>query len=290
MRSVAAGLVALAASGFVLLASPGRAWASTEWGCTGTQCQVGVGTPAGDGAGPGPGAPASNVLTSGNPSTSSGPCPPGEVPSYLVQYLGDNVITSQPGDQNPITLMPLPPNSELVVISCNRNYLTTEIVQAGQPPAGATAPPVTGADLARQAFASFQAPIPDPEFSPTTSVVGVQTWLWLQGGWSSRSATAAVPGLSATVTAQPTSVAWNMGDGHQTVCQGPGKAWNPNEPNATTDCSYTYAAAGRFTVTVTVTFRTTWSASDGTTGQLGVITGRTTVPITVDEIQAVNDN
>jgi len=212
------------------------------------------------------------------------------VPSYLVQYLGDNVITSQPGDQNPITLMPLPPNSELVVISCNGNYLTTEIVQAGQPPAGATAPPVTGADLARQAFASFQAPIPNPEFSPTTSVVGVQTWLWLQGGWSSRSATAAVPGLSATVTAQPTSVAWNMGDGHQTVCQGPGKAWNPNEPNATTDCSYTYAAAGRFTVTVTVTFRTTWSASDGTTGQLGVITGRTTVPITVDEIQAVNDN
>ena len=289
MRSVVAGIVVLAASAYVVLANPGRAWASTNWGCTGTQCQVGVGTPGG-GPDTGPGAPGSHYLTSGSPGPSSGPCPPGEVPSYLVQYLGDSVITSQPGDQNPITLMPLPPNSELVVISCNGNYLTTAIVQAGQPPAGASVPRVTGADLARQAFASFQAPIPAVEFSPTTSVVGVQTWLWLQGGWSSRSATASVPGLSATVTAQPTNVVWNMGDGQQTVCPGPGKAWDPNQPNATTDCSYTYPAAGRFTVTVTVNFRTTWSASDGTTGQLGTITGRTTVPITVDEIQAVNNN
>lgn len=289
MRSVVAGIVVLAASAYVLIANPGRAWASTNWGCTGTQCQVGVGTPGG-GPDTGPGAPGSNYLTSGSPGPSSGPCPPGEAPSYLVQYLGDSVITSQPGDQNPITLMPLPPNSELVVISCNGNYLTTAIVQAGQPPGGASMPGVTGADLARQAFASFQAPIPAAEFSPTTSVVGVQTWLWLQGGWSSRSATASVPGLSATVTAQPTNVVWNMGDGQQTMCHGPGKAWDPNQPNATTDCSYTYPAAGRFTVTVTVNFRTTWSASDGTTGQLGTITGRTTVPITVDEIQAVNDN
>ncbi len=229
-------------------------------------------------------------LTSGSPGPSSGPCPPGEVPSYLVQYLGDSVITSQPGDQNPITLMPLPPNSELVVISCNGSYLTTAVVQAGQPPTGATAPRVTGADLARQALARFQAPIPAAGFSPTTSVVGVKTWLWLQGGWSSLSATAAIPGLSATVTAQPTTVVWNMGDGQQTVCQGPGKAWDPNLPNTTTNCSYTYPVAGHFTVSVTVTFRTTWTASDGTAGQLGPITAGTTVPMTVDEIQAVNNS
>lgn len=290
MRSVVAGTVVIAAAMFALLADPGSASASTTWGCTGSQCQVGVGTP-GSQPDPGAGAPGvSNYLTSGNPSTSSGPCSPGEVPSYLVQYLGNSVVTSQPGNQNPITLMPLPPNSELVVVSCNGSYLTTEIVQAGQPPASAAAPQVTGADLARRAFATFAAPAPAAEFSPTTSVVGVQTWLWLQGGWSSRSATASVPGLSATVTAQPTSVVWNMGDGEQTVCDGPGKEWDPNQPNATTDCSYTYPVAGQFTVTVTVNFRTTWSASDGTAGQLGTITGRTTVPVTVDEIQAVNNS
>jgi hypothetical protein len=118
----------------------------------------------------------------------------------------------------------------------------------------------------------------------------VQTWLWLEGGWSGRSATASVPGLSATVTAEPSSVVWNMGDGSQTVCDGPGRPWVPNQPNATTDCSYTYPVAGRFTVTVTVYFRTSWSASNGTAGQLGAITGESTIPVTVDEIQAVNNN
>lgn len=289
MRSVIGGiLIAIIAAG-VWLADPVRASASTTWGCTTSQCQVGVAT-SGNGPNPGSAPPGANYLTSGSPGTSSGPCPAGEVPSYLVQYLGDSVITSQPGDQNPITLMPLPPNSEMVVISCDGSYLTTEIVQAGQPPAAAAIPQITGVKLAQRAFASFEAPVPTPEFSPTTSVVGVQTWLWLQNGWTGRSATAAVPGLSATVTAEPTSVVWNMGDGSQTTCNGPGQPWNPDQPNDTTDCSYTYPTAGHFTVTVTVTYRTSWSASDGTSGQLAAITGRTTVPVTVDEIEAVNND
>jgi hypothetical protein len=81
-----------------------------------------------------------------------------------------------------------------------------------------------------------------------------------------------------------------MGDGGQTVCNGPGRAWDPSQPNATTGCSYTYPVAGRFTAQVTVYYRTTWSASDGTAGQLAAITGRTAVPVTVDEIQAENSN
>lgn len=289
MRILIMAITTLAVAVLLVVVDPVAASASTTWGCTTSQCQVGVGTTSG-GPSPGSGAPGSNYLASGPGPGSSGPCPPGEVPSYLVQYLGDSVITSQPGDQNPITLMPLPPNSEMVVIACNGNYLTTEIVQVGQPVGGAAAPQVTGAELAQRALASFKSPIPAPAFAPTTSVVGVQTWLWLDGGWSSRSATAAVPGLSATVSAEPTSVVWNMGDGDQTVCDGPGTPWNPNNPDGTTDCSYTYPVAGHFTATVTVYYRTTWSASDGTAGQLGVITGRTAVPVTVDEIQAVNSN
>jgi hypothetical protein len=81
-----------------------------------------------------------------------------------------------------------------------------------------------------------------------------------------------------------------MGDGGQTVCEGPGEAWNPYYPDAATDCSYTYPVAGRFTITVTVYFAASWSASDGTAGQLGVVTGQASVPVTVDEIQAVNSN
>ena len=149
---------------------------------------------------------------------------------------------------------------------------------------------LTGAQLARQAFARFRVAAPTPVLSPSTAVVNYLTWLWLGRGWLNQSATAAVPGLSATVTAAPSRVVWSMGDGGQVVCAGPGVPWNSADPNATTNCSYTYRAAGKFTASVTVYYQASWSASDGTAGQLGAVTGQTTLPVTVDEIQAVNTN
>jgi len=192
---------------------------------------------------------------------------------------------------NPITGQPLEPGSELEVIFCDDGnyvyYLTTVVI----PPAAVAreAPRITGADLARQAFADFRVSAPVPVLSPSTAVVNYPTWLWLGGGWSSRSATARVPGLSATVTAAPQRVVWTMGDGGQAVCDGPGVAWNVAVPNDNTYCSYTYQTAGTFTATVTVYYGATWSASDGTAGALGVITGRAAFPVTVDEIEAVNN-
>jgi hypothetical protein len=174
----------------------------------------------------------------------------------------------------------------LEAVLCNGKYLTTVVIPPGRP----TGPDVTGAQLARKAFSNFRVTTPGPRFSPAQSVVGVETWLWLNQGWSSRSVTASVPGLSATVTAEPSKVVWDMGDGDQTVCDGPGQAWDPDQPNATTDCSYTYPVAGHFTVSVTVYYTTTWSASNGSAGQLTEITGRTSVPVAVNEIQAVNSN
>jgi hypothetical protein len=144
--------------------------------------------------------------------------------------------------------------------------------------------------LARQAFAAFKVAAPKPVLSPATAVVNYATWLWLQGGWASRSATASVPGLSATVTAAPMKVLWNMGDGGQISCNGPGIPWSNADPNASTDCSYTYRTAGSFTATVTVNYGASWSASDGTAGQLGAVNGQATFPVQVDEIQAVNTN
>lgn len=278
MRALTRVLCATSISGIAVLAGWSPAFASTTWGCTTSTCQVGVGTPG-------------NALTgaaspdSGASGASGGPCPPGQFASYSIQTASGQPITAQPGDLNPITGAPVAPGSEMQVISCNGSYLTTVVI-----PPGAGGPGVTGAQLARQAFSSFQVTTPVPRFSPAESVVGVETWLWLDQGWSSRSTTASVPGLSATVTAEPSKVVWDMGDGDQTVCNGPGKAWDPNQPSATTDCSYTYPVAGHFTVTVTVYYATTWSASNGTAGQLAAITGRTSVPVTVNEIQAVNSN
>jgi hypothetical protein len=276
-----AAATAVAVASLIVLAAP-AVYGEVDHRCNGPTCTVGVGSPAlsaslGAGAGSPPSASA---------GASSGPCPPGQVVSYSIQSAGGEPVTAQPGDLNPITGAPVAPGSELEDISCDGNYLTAVVV----PPRGPGGPGVTGVQLARQAFSSFQVMTPVPRFSPAQSVVGVATWLWLGQGWSSRSATASVPGLSATVMAEPSKVVWDMGDGGQTVCAGPGNAWDPHQPNATTDCSYTYPVTGHFTATVTVYYATTWSASNGTAGQLAGITGRASVPVTVNEIQAVNNN
>jgi hypothetical protein len=190
---------------------------------------------------------------------------------------------------------PVQPGSHLLDIYCNGNYLTTQVVGpgGGGGPAAPAAPPpprITGVQLAQQAFAGFKVSAPTPVLSPATSVVNYPTWLWLDGGWGSQSATATVPGLSATVTAAPTKVVWNMGDGGQVTCDGPGVPWNNATPNATTNCSYTYRTAHAFTGTVTVYYGASWSASDGTAGQLGAVNGQATFAVQVDEIQAVNTN
>jgi hypothetical protein len=88
----------------------------------------------------------------------------------------------------------------------------------------------------------------------------------------------------------PIKVVWNMGDGGQVTCDGPGIPWNNADPNGTTDCSYTYKTAGSFMATVTVFFGASWSASNGTAGRLGAVNGQATFPVQVDEIQAVNTN
>jgi hypothetical protein len=230
---------------------------------------------------------------------SSGPCPAGQTPTYQLQTSGGQALTAQPGDVNPIPGTPgfdhpVQTGSHLLDIYCNGNFLTTQVVGPGSGgPAGPTAPAaprITGAQLAQRAFAEFKVSVPKPVLSPATSVVNYATWLWLDGGWGSRSATARVPGLSATVMAAPTKVVWNMGDGGQVSCDGPGVPWSNAAPNATTYCSYAYRTAGSFTATVTVYLSASWSASDGTAGQLGALTGHATFPVQVDEIQAVNTN
>jgi hypothetical protein len=199
-----------------------------------------------------------------------------------------NPIPGSPGFGQPVQA-----GSHLLDIYCNGTFLTTQIVGpggGGPGPAAPAAPRITGAQLARQAFAGFKVSAPRPVLSPATAVVNYPTWLWLDGGWNSQSATAKVPGLSATVTAAPTKVVWNMGDGGQAICNGPGVPWSNSAPNATTYCSYTYPLGGSFTATVTVYFSASFSASDGTGGQLGAVNGQATFPVQVDEIQAVNTN
>ena len=140
-------------------------------------------------------------------------------------------------------------------------------------------------------------PLPAPVLNPPKNqLVGLRSWLWVDGGWSAGSATASVGAVSSTVTAVPVAVEWDMGDGSRTVtCRNPGTPYDVNKPPElqTSDCSYVYInssykeAGGVYTVTATVRYEVSWRASTGAGGNLGPVTRTTTIPVKVIEVQAV---
>jgi hypothetical protein len=130
-----------------------------------------------------------------------------------------------------------------------------------------------------------------------TQLVGVPTWLWIgQGPWQDMAATATAGTVVVTATAVPAKVVWNMGDGTSVTCDGPGVAYNPSAPDATTDCSHTWtqsssgAPDGEFQVTATVYWQVAWTATGAPGGgTFGLVAGPTTnQAVRVTESQAIN--
>jgi hypothetical protein len=103
------------------------------------------------------------------------------------------------------------------------------------------------------------------------------------------SATASIPGLAATVTAQPTQTVWDMGDGTTVSCSGPGTPYDPQRPDAdqSTDCAHVYQHDGTYTVTATIVWTVSWSATNGAGGSLGTVQRSTQFTLSVEQRQAV---
>ena len=161
------------------------------------------------------------------------------------------------------------------------------------PRAGAAPSP---AQLAEQARSQLRLPSPRIVANPRgEQLVGVPTWLWLErGSWGEVSATAAVPGVSVTAVARPTSVTWSMGDGTSFTCAGPGTPFPPGaDPKAISpDCGYTYhwSSAGQPGQAYPVTARVHWTVRWSGAGQAGTFPNLTTTSATafpVAESQAV---
>ena len=162
-------------------------------------------------------------------------------------------------------------------------------------PATAAVDPAT---LARQAWSELPLVFPAAQTSPETGrpqYVGLATWLWVDpGSWRPLTATAQVPGLSATVTATPSRVEWDMGDGRVETC-GAGTPYDNSRAarDQSTNCSHTFTDAsstrsdGRFHATATMWWTVTWVASDGSSGTLPAAFRSTRFDLVVDEIQAL---
>jgi hypothetical protein len=135
---------------------------------------------------------------------------------------------------------------------------------------------------------------PSIEMAPPSGspqLVGVATWLWIDpGAWQDKTASASAGTVTATATAAPSKVVWDMGNGDSVTCDGPGNPYSASDPNATTDCSYTWPQAGSYTVTATVYWSVTWTAVGAAGGgNLGLQAGPAAeVPVTVTESQAIN--
>lgn len=137
---------------------------------------------------------------------------------------------------------------------------------------------------------------------PSSTYVNLPTWLWIDpADWRPFVATASAGAVSATATAEPSSVTWSMGDGSSVVCTGPGVPYDFSVPASEqqTDCSYTYtrSSAGQpgvdgpadvFRVTATINWVVTWSAA-GTPGggDLPQLSTTSTQFLRVEQVESV---
>lgn len=106
------------------------------------------------------------------------------------------------------------------------------------------------------------------------------------------SATAAIPGLSATVTARVRASIWDMGDGVTVHCSGLGVA-RPDGASGSPPCGHSYAmssahtTAGAYGATLTVVWSVSWRASNGQGGTLADVTTSQPFSYRVREIQSI---
>jgi hypothetical protein len=154
--------------------------------------------------------------------------------------------------------------------------------------------------LASQAESHLQLPSPVVDTSPAASnlTVNVATWLWVNSSdWRAFTATATAGPVSATATATPSEVIWDLGNGSQITCYGPGTPWTANAPaEDPSGCSYTYSRSsanqpdGTYTITTTVYWHVTWTSKGAPGGgDLGLIRGPSTrTTVDVQEVHAIN--
>ena len=154
--------------------------------------------------------------------------------------------------------------------------------------AAAVDPAQLARDLAEEAYARLVVPTPSAASNPPNgqAVVNVRVWLWVSD-WSRRAESASAAGVTATVTAVPTQVRWDTGDGRAETCRGPGTAYDTSRPPEaqSTSCSHTYTSStGRLTVSGTQSWHVTYTATNGQSGDLGVVSRTSTMPVDVHEL------
>lgn len=115
---------------------------------------------------------------------------------------------------------------------------------------------------------------------PHPEIIGIEVWLWVPASqWRVLTKTVAAGGTRVTVTAAPSRVTWDMGDGSEpTICDDAGRPWETSYTDAAqTDCGYTYRSlsagqpGGVFRITATISYFVTWTCTGACTAESGVL-------------------
>lgn len=168
-----------------------------------------------------------------------------------------------------------------------------------EPPSAADAGPSPG-EVAQIAVKRMNLRAIEIGMSPSpdgAGVVGQPTWLWVQDpgepttGPIERTATAG--SVTVTATARLERIVWDMGDGTQVVCTGPGTPYAASHGrSASPDCGHTYTresgyeSGQRYTVTATSEWAVTWTG-EGQTGSLDLDGLSRDVQVSVGEAQVL---
>jgi len=198
----------------------------------------------------------------------------------------------------------------LLVNICNgpERFLFVPNAAPGDPAAAAPPPPPPPPDpavLAQQAYGELTLPKPVAKRSPDEGNSDPQygglpytwtnlwTWTW-QTDWQSRARTVELRGVSATVTATPTALVFDPGDGAAPVtCEGPGRPWTPadgSDPPSRGGCGYMYRAVtpnGPLTASTSIRWSVTWTSNVGAGGTFPVLTTQSASSFLVEQIQVV---
>jgi hypothetical protein len=130
-------------------------------------------------------------------------------------------------------------------------------------------------------------------------------WLWVDATdplqWGTHTVTATADGFTVTATVTADQATFEPGDGTSpVVCRSAGtpRPWDPYDPldhHSPTGCEHTYLhtnvlgdITSRYTVTAAVTWKITWTTTDGQAGTLTTQVASTTeAAIHVGELHAV---
>jgi hypothetical protein len=135
-------------------------------------------------------------------------------------------------------------------------------------------------------------PAPVLRTSPATEnhLVNIEAWFWAET-WEGISEPATAGSVTVNVSARPTSLIVDPGDGTRPFsCAGPQPVYNLSLPASaqSSNCTHTYTRAGHYTATATLVYDVSFTSNVGVNGGLGTIEPSSATTLAVAEAQAIN--